>query len=102
MIDHAERLRIKESDRLQTTCAMLTALGADLTETKDGLIIRGVPSLTGGQVSSCGDHRIAMSAAVASVACRNSVIIEDAHAAAKSYPSFWNDMRSLGMKIEEL
>lgn len=102
VIYHAARLRIKESDRLQTTRATLTALGADLTETEDGLIIRGAPSLTGGRVSSCGDHRIAMSAAVASVACRDAVIIEDAHATAKSYPSFWNDMRSLGMDLREL
>ena len=93
----AARLRIKESDRLQSTCAMLTALGADITETDDGLIINGKDSLTGGRISSCNDHRIAMSAAVASCVCSSAVIIEGAQAVEKSYPSFWEDMRSLGI-----
>ncbi len=102
VISNASRLRIKESDRLQTVRSTLNALGARVIETEDGLIIDGEASLRGGFVSSFGDHRIAMSAAIASVACQESVVIENAHAASKSYPDFWKDMRSLGMKIIEL
>ena len=64
-IIHAERLRIKESDRLATTTAMLKALGADIEETEDGLLIHGKKELSGGTADSFNDHRIAMSAAVA-------------------------------------
>lgn len=96
-IYRAARLRIKESDRLESVCAMLTALGADIKETDDGLIINGKESLTGGRISSCNDHRIAMSAAVASCACSSPVIIEGAEAVEKSYPSFWEDMLALGI-----
>lgn len=100
-IFNASRLRIKESDRLQTTRAMLNALGADVTETEDGLVIQGVKRLRGGRVSSFGDHRVAMSAAVASVGCEREVIIEDAQAAAKSYPDFWKDLQVLGVQLEQ-
>lgn len=102
VIRNASRLRIKESDRLQTTHALLSSLGASIRETEDGLVIDGVSSLQGGCVSSFGDHRIAMSAAIASVVCRESVTVEDAHVVAKSYPDFWRDMRSLGMDFDEL
>lgn len=100
-IFNASRLRIKESDRLQTVCAMLNALGANVTETEDGLIIEGVKRLRGGLVSSFGDHRIAMSAAVASVVCEQDVIIENAQASAKSYPDFWKDLKKLGVILNE-
>ncbi len=101
VISHASRLRLKESDRLQTVCSMLNTLGASVTEQSDGLIIEGVSSLLGGEVSSFGDHRIAMSAAVASVACSSPVTIIRADAAAKSYPDFWEDMADLGMVITQ-
>lgn len=96
VIRHAERLRLKESDRLQTTRTMLNALGAHVTETEDGLRIEGVSSLSGGSVSAFGDHRIAMSAAVASVAATAPVTITGAEATAKSYPAFFEDMAVLG------
>ncbi len=89
-ITGAARLRIKESDRLATVTAMLTALGGHVVETPDGLIIRGVPSLTGGTVDAAGDHRIAMSAAVAATRCTGTVTISGAEAVAKSYPAFWD------------
>lgn len=94
----AARLRIKESDRLVTVCKMLTALGADIAETEDGLIIHGKPSLSGGTVDAANDHRIAMSAAVASVACNSPVTIVGAEACRKSYPDFFEDMKKLGLK----
>ena len=77
-------------------------LGMTQVFTEDGLVIDGVSSLQGSYVSSFGDHRIAMSAAVASVVCRESVTVKDAHVVAKSYPDFWRDMRSLGMDFDEL
>ncbi len=95
---HAERLKIKESDRIKTTVAMLKALGADCTETADGLKVKGNGHLKGGKTDSFNDHRIAMSAAVASVICSDSVEIENAEAVRKSYPDFWRDFERLGGK----
>jgi len=92
VIIHAERLRLKESDRLASTAAMLNALGAAVEVTEDGLIIHGKPALTGGTIDSANDHRIAMSAAVAATACTGPVTILDAQCAEKSYPTFWEDM----------
>lgn len=91
----ASRLRLKESDRLATVTAMLTTLGGDITETSDGLIIRGVPRLAGGTVDAAGDHRIAMSAAVAATVCKGSVTIRGAECVAKSYPTFWEEFTRL-------
>ncbi len=88
-IIHAERLRIKESDRLATTTAMLKALGADIEETEDGLHIKGKTELTGGTVESFNDHRIAMSAAVAAGICRSEVTVNGAECTDKSFPGFW-------------
>lgn len=90
-IYNASRLRLKESDRIQSVCQMLTALGADITETDDGMIIRGKSGLTGGTVNSYNDHRIAMSAAVASLVCKNPVTVEGIEAVNKSYPAFLSD-----------
>lgn len=95
----AERLRLKESDRLESVCAMLSSLGADIRVTDDGLIINGKQQLSGGKVSSYNDHRIAMSAAVAAAVCSDAVIIEGAECVSKSYPRFWQDMSSLNVKL---
>lgn len=96
VIYNAERLRIKESDRLETVTKMLTSLGADITETADGLIINGKPLLNGGETESFGDHRIAMAASVAAIKCRNPVTILNAQAVNKSYPAFFEDYNKLG------
>ena len=95
----ASRLRLKESDRLATVCETLSLLGANIKQTDDGLLIEGVPSLTGGRVYSHNDHRIAMSAAVASAVCEGAVSIEGAEAVNKSYPSFWESVQTLGANI---
>ena len=91
----ASRLRLKESDRLKTVSDMISALGGDVTETADGLIIRGVSSLHGGIVEAAGDHRIAMSGAVAATICRESVTVVGAESVAKSYPRFWEEFERL-------
>lgn len=95
---NAARLRLKESDRLKTTTAMLRTLGGDAEELPDGLLVRsGV--LTGGETSSYQDHRIAMAAAVAAIACCDPVTIKDAEAVEKSYPQFYQDYQMLGGNV---
>lgn len=101
-ITSAGRLRFKESDRLQTVTAALGALGADITEEKDGLMIRGKAQLTGGVCSAANDHRIAMMAAVAAQCCVSPVTIVGAEAVSKSYPDFFADYRALGGNVELL
>lgn len=95
VIENAARLRLKESDRLQTTAVLLRALGAAVTELPDGLVIEGGRPLSGGTVSACGDHRIAMSAAIAAALAEAPVTVSGAESVEKSYPRFWNDLRSL-------
>ncbi len=95
-VSGAERLRYKESDRLRSVCELLTRLGGNVTETDDGLIIKGVPSLSGGEISSYNDHRIVMTAAIASLVSKNDVIINGAEAVSKSYPLFFEDFAALG------
>ena len=94
-IVNAARLRLKESDRLQSTAALLRTLGGEAEELPDGLVIRGKEKLQGGAVDPRGDHRIAMAAAVAAAVCRESVVIPGAECAAKSYPRFWEDLDTL-------
>ena len=101
MIYNAQRLRIKESDRLETVRKSLSSLGADIKETPDGLIINGTGSLKGGECESFNDHRIAMSCAIASCICENEVIIKDAQAVNKSYPAFFEDMKKLDIIISQ-
>jgi len=93
---NAGRLRIKESDRIKAVCDMLSALGGDCEETDEGLVVRGKAGLVGGTVDSVNDHRIAMSAAVAAIACKKAVTILDAEAVNKSYPAFFEDYKKLG------
>ena len=99
---NAARLRMKESDRLSTITAALTALGAEVHEEPDRLIIVGKPSLPGGTVDSANDHRIAMMAAIAATGCTGPVTIRGAECVQKSYPDFWEVYRSLGGDIHVL
>lgn len=98
-IFNAERLRIKESDRLTAICKSLGALGADIEELSDGLIINGTGTLKGGICDGFNDHRIVMSAAIASLISTDSVTIKGAEAVNKSYPRFFDDFKALGGKI---
>lgn len=97
-IYNAGRLRLKESDRIKSTMHMLRALGGIVSETEDGLIIRGRTHLDGGTVDPAGDHRIAMAAAVAACGCSKPVEIGTYRCVAKSYPDFWTDLEHL--KVE--
>ncbi len=102
-ITGASRLRLKESDRLETVSAMINALGGECEVSDDGLVINGTGELTGGEVDSCNDHRIAMSAAIAAAICEEPVVINCAQAVRKSYPEFFEDLQSLGAEtlVEE-
>lgn len=91
----AGRLRIKESDRIATVCEMIRNLGGEAEELPDGMVINGKGKLAGGVVNAHGDHRIAMSAAVASLICEGTVTITGAQAVGKSYPKFFEDFDKL-------
>jgi 3-phosphoshikimate 1-carboxyvinyltransferase len=95
VITGAARLRIKESDRLRTVQQTLQALGAQICATHDGLRIVGQRRLSGGQADACGDHRIAMMAAIAAAGCERPVTITGAQAVNKSYPAFFEDYQRL-------
>lgn len=99
IVKNAARLRIKESDRLKATAETLNTLGAKVRELPEGLEITGVKRLIGGKVDSWGDHRIAMTAAIASAACENPVTITGAEAVRKSYPQFWRELERLGKQL---
>ena len=94
-IVNAARLRLKESDRLSSVAQMLTALGGRVRELPDGLDILGGAPLTGGTADACGDHRIAMSAAIAAALCTAPVTVRGSETTSKSYPRFWDDLETM-------
>ena len=94
-IVNAARLRLKESDRLSSVAQMLTALGGRVRELPDGLDILGGAPLPGGTADACGDHRIAMSAAIAAALCTAPVTVRGSETTSKSYPRFWDDLETM-------
>ena len=98
IIDHAERLRIKESDRLTSTAAMIHSLGGKVQVMDDGLIIEGVKRFKGSVVDGFRDHRIVMSAAVGALCADGEVTVTTPYSVNKSYPSFFEVYNSLGGK----
>jgi 3-phosphoshikimate 1-carboxyvinyltransferase len=98
-IRDAEELRVKESDRIATMASVLRAFGGDCTELEDGLIIHGGGRLTGATVSSDGDHRIAMSAALLGLCAEGETVIEDADCIDTSFPNFVEILTKLGAEI---
>jgi len=92
----AAELRVKESDRIEAVTDLLRACGAHVTSRPDGWAIRGVPArLRGGHVEARGDHRIAMLGAVAGLASREGVDVEDAQTVAISFPGFYDLLHSM-------
>ena len=102
-IINAGRLRIKECDRLAAMTRELNKMGAAITEEPEGLTIVGKPEgLKGGvQVDAWNDHRIAMSLAIAAQKCAEPIRLTGAESVAKSYPTFWEDYKSVGGLVEE-
>ena len=100
-ITGAARLRIKECDRLAAMAESLNAVGGNVTELPDGLVIEGRDSLRGGEVPDFNDHRIPMAMAIASTRCTGPLVIRGAQCVAKSYPDFFEVFESLGGTFEE-
>jgi 3-phosphoshikimate 1-carboxyvinyltransferase len=96
----AERLKIKESDRLVAISEGINNLSGFVESFDDRLEILGTNFLYGGEVDSFNDHRIAMAITIASVFCEGEIIIEDAECINKSYPEFFNDFNKLGGKVD--
>ena len=94
------RLRLKESDRIASTIAMLEALGGGAEASQESLTVYPA-TLHGGIVDTVNDHRIAMAAAIAATACTGDVVILGAECVEKSYPSFWTEYRRLGGNYEQ-
>lgn len=100
-IVNASRLRIKESDRIESTVSTLKSLGANIKSVGDEIIINGRKSFGGGvTVDSFNDHRIAMMISIASSVCLNPVILTNSNAINKSYPNFYEDYKFIGGLIE--
>ena len=97
-----ERLRLKESDRVETVRAGLAALGAHVGVEGDDIVLDGVSELAGGTVDTANDHRIAMMAAIAATRAAGPVTILGAQCVEKSYPTFFEDYRALGGIVETL
>lgn len=95
VITGCSRLRLKESDRIATVCAMIRDLGGNIDSSDDTIVVHGTGKLAGGEADSSNDHRIAMSASAAAAICTSSVTVKGAEAVAKSYPGFYTDFVQL-------
>jgi 3-phosphoshikimate 1-carboxyvinyltransferase len=97
----ADELRVKESDRIATTCAMLRAFGVACEERPDGFVIEGRPDrpLAAACVSADGDHRIAMAAVVGGLVADGETVADDADNVATSYPGFAAALTGLGAEV---
>ncbi|WP_088825460.1 3-phosphoshikimate 1-carboxyvinyltransferase [Listeria goaensis] len=96
IIRDAEELKVKETNRIDAVATELAKMGADITPTADGLIIRGKTKLRGAKVTSYGDHRIGMMLQIAALLVQDGEVeLEKADAVSVSYPSFFDDVRSL-------
>lgn len=98
-IYNAKRLRYKESDRLNSLHTELKKMGAKITIHKDSLTIRGPCTMHGATIDPHNDHRIAMACAVAALGARGETKIQKSECVSKSYPRFFDDLRSLGVNI---
>ncbi|MBR5137071.1 MAG: 3-phosphoshikimate 1-carboxyvinyltransferase [Clostridia bacterium] len=94
------RLRIKESDRVETVRQLLASLGGSMVVEGDTVYVEGNGQLKGGIVDSFADHRIAMSGAVASLICQEPVTVLGAECCAKSYPDFFKDFEKIGGQVK--
>jgi 3-phosphoshikimate 1-carboxyvinyltransferase len=103
IVRDAEELRVKESDRVETTVAMLRALGVTCEARPDGFSVEGNPDrpFTSARIAADGDHRIAMAGAVAGLVAEGPTTITDADNVATSYPGFAQALRTLGATIDQ-
>jgi 3-phosphoshikimate 1-carboxyvinyltransferase len=97
VIRDARELRVKETDRIAAMTEALTRLGGLAEAREDGMVVTGVPGLRGGSVQSQGDHRIAMSMAVAALRAEGPVVIDDTDCTETSFPGFWTLLQRLSV-----
>lgn len=102
VIKGAGRLRYKESDRIESVVENLKLIGADVTETEDGMIINGGKELHSAELKGYNDHRIVMAFSIAGLFLDGETVIDDANSINKSYPSFFEDYNSIGGKADVL
>ena len=96
VIKDAEELKVKETDRIQVVADALNSMGADITPTADGMIIKGKSTLHGARVNTFGDHRIGMMTAIAALLVADGEVeLDRAEAINTSYPSFFDDLETL-------
>ena len=95
VIRNAGELRVKESDRIATIARELSRLGAKIEPLPDGMVIHGGRLLSGAEVDSHLDHRLAMTLAIASLIARGETTVRRARAAQVSYPAFWQTLRQI-------
>ena len=98
-IHDAQRLRLKESDRLAALHSELGKMGAKITMDESSLTIKGPRKLHGAVIDPHSDHRIAMACAVAALGAEGETVIQDAECVRKSYPHFFQDLRKLGVDV---
>ncbi|MDN3438873.1 3-phosphoshikimate 1-carboxyvinyltransferase [Planococcus sp. APC 3900] len=95
VIKDAEELRVKETDRIAAVVKELSKMGADIEATEDGMIIQGPTALTGAEMTSYGDHRLGMMAAIGALAASGEVVIDDPECISISYPNFFEHLNLL-------
>ena len=96
VIKDAEELKVKETDRIQVVADALNSMGATITPTADGMIIKGKSTLYGAKVNTFGDHRIGMMTAIAALLVADGEVeLDRAEAINTSYPSFFDDLETL-------
>ena len=95
VIRDAKELRVKESDRIETTVSELSRMGARIEAREDGMVIHGSGSLRGSACESHLDHRLAMALGVAGLVAQGDTVIDGADDASISYPSFWEHLAYL-------
>ena len=95
VIEGAEELRVKETDRIRSMSLGLNEIGGKIEERPDGCVIQGVKGFSGGTISSFGDHRTAMSFLIAGLRSKNEIIVEDTDCIQTSYPGFEFDLKRL-------
>ena len=101
VIGGAEELRVKESDRIALVVRGLQAMGADVEERRDGMVVHGPARLRGATIDAHLDHRIAMSFAVAGMVAEGETVIEGVECIGTSFPGFVGAMRGVGAGVEE-
>ena len=96
VIKDAQELRVKESDRIESSISWLRAAGINAEGTSDGMIISGNQKINGGSFQSYDDHRLAMSLGIAGLISEQPITISDPDVASISYPGFWGTVKELG------